>query len=69
MSESLGAFQCGCIHWSESNELGIVGGELFEDGLFIGGRHRDVAKVTFQLVEHGGLIGDGGRRRIRIRRG
>ena len=50
----------------ESCESGIVGGELFEDGLFVRGRHHDVVEVTVQVVKHRGLIGDRGRIRIRI---
>ena len=54
------------MNGDESGELGIVVGELFEDGLFVGGRYCNVVEVAVQLVKHGGLIGDGGRSRMWI---
>ena len=54
---------------AESYELDIVGSELFDDGIFVGGRHCNAVEVVAQLVRHGILIRYGGRSRMRIQRG
>ena len=62
-------FNTAVLIGGESCEFCIAGGDLVEDGLFVDGRHRNVVKVAVQLVKHGGLVGDGGTSRIRIRQG
>ena len=50
----------------ESCEIDIVGGELFEDSLFVGGHISDVVEMAVQLTKHRVFISDGVRSRMRI---
>ena len=57
-------FDAAVFMGGESCESGIIGGDLFDDGFFVGDRIGNVVEAAVQLVKHGGLIGYGGRSRM-----
>ena len=59
-------FNAAVLDGSEGSELGVIGGELGEDFLFVGSNYRNVIRVAVELVQHGVLVSDGGRSERRI---